>query len=297
MVLNLTRQQLGVPLHRWLRLCGRAFAQMLAHKCFTHAAAIAYYVIVSIFPLLLLLTGILGFILKGENTQSEVLYLAGRYLPSGSLRFVRENIDAIVLARGSLSFISAAGLLWSATLMFDEINEAINAAWGIQEPEHFFTSKIKSTFIVSTLVLIVLCSLFLTTQAALLQRFEPFFLKLPRGEWLWGFSNRALALIGRLIPPTLTIVAFIMAYRFLPRVKINWGDVWLGALLAGIAWELCKRGIVWYVTSIANYSQVYGSISAVLILLVWTHFSALILIWGAEFSAEYSRFRKGSIAV
>ena len=269
----------------------RSLADVLADKGFTHAAAIAYYAVVSLFPLFLLLISAVGFFLKGDF-QQQVLALGSQYLPDSSLKFVRENIIAVVESRDSLTVFGLLGLVWSASLMFDAINEAVNAAWGVTDPERFLVSKLKSITMVLVLLLFVIVSVAWTTQAAVFERFGSLLLGYPLGDWLWGVGNHAFFLLGRAISVILTILAFTIAYLYLPRLKVSLGDVALGAIGAGICWELSKQAFVWYITAVADYSKVYGSISAVLILLIWAHFSALILIWGAELASEYSKYRR-----
>jgi uncharacterized BrkB/YihY/UPF0761 family membrane protein len=104
-----------------------ALVDLLADKGFTHAAAIAYYAIVSLFPLFLLLISAAGFLLEGDS-QLRVLALGSRYLPEGSVKFLRENIAAVVESRDSLTVFGLLGLVWSASLMFEAINEAVVSA-------------------------------------------------------------------------------------------------------------------------------------------------------------------------
>jgi uncharacterized BrkB/YihY/UPF0761 family membrane protein len=141
------------------------------------------------------------------------------------------------------------------------------------------------------LLLFVIISVAWTTQAAMFERFGSLLPSYPLGDWLWALRNHAFFLLGRAISVILTILAFGIAYFYLPRLNVRVGDVALGAIGAGICWELSKLAFVWYITTVADYSKVYGSISAVLILLIWAHFSALILIWGAELASEYSKYR------
>jgi uncharacterized BrkB/YihY/UPF0761 family membrane protein len=94
----------------------------------------------------------------------------------------------------------------------------------------------------------------------------------------------------------LTIGVLTVLYRYLPRLKVQLRDVVLGAVCAGVCWELSTHAFVWYVARVTDYSKVYSSMAAVLLLLIWSHFSALILIWGAELALDYSRFRKLHLA-
>ena len=243
------------------------------------------------FPLLLLFIGIVGFLLK-ENSAEKIVGLTWRYLPAGSLQLVRENITAVMQSRDSISILSLIGLVWSASLMFDAINEAVNSAWGVHHPERYLTSKLKSFLMMTLLLVFVMSSLAMTTQAALFSRFGSFLFQVPFGDWLWSLGRNAWSILGRMTLLAIPIGVFTVLYLYLPRLTVQLRDVLLGALQAGILWELSKHAFVWYITAVADFGKVYGSISAVLVLLIWTHVSALILIWGREFSAEYARFRR-----
>ena len=150
----------------FLSLCKKASRDVLVDKGFTNAAAIAYYAIVSLFPLLLLLISIVGFLLQDDSAE-KIVGLAWLYLPPRSLEFIRENIHSIIQSRDSLTVLSAIGLLWSASLMFDAINEAINTAWGVRESERYLISKLKSMLMMTLLLCFVLTSVFMTTQGTL----------------------------------------------------------------------------------------------------------------------------------
>jgi membrane protein len=283
--------QLGGQVRWMLRPCGRAFTDLWTDKCFTQAAAISYYFIVSIFPLLLLLIGVAGFFLEPHETQSKVMSWLSHYFPVGTRLLFRENIQAIVNSRGSISTLSALGLLWSGTLMFDAISEAVNAAWGTGGEIRFLSSKLKSLTLIFVIVAAALLSTLMTTQAALIGQFGSFVASLPGAEWPLQVGRRAFSILWNLIPLLLSAGAFGLAYRLLPRTPVTIRDVWPAAVLASVLWEFSKRGFVWYVTVGADYGRIYGSLSAVLILMLWAYFSSLILSWGAELSAEIWKVR------
>jgi membrane protein len=256
------------------KLWRNSFRDVLVDKGFTHAAAIAYYALVSMFPLLFLLIVIIGFLLH-EDTADKIVGLAWPYLPASSLQLVRDNVTAVLQRRESISVLSFLGLLWSASLMFDAINEAVNSAWGVRHPERYVISKLKSFLMMTILLFFVMSSMAMTTQAALVGR-------------------RFDSLLGQLTALCITIGVFTVLYLYLPRLTVQLKDVIWGALQAGILWEILKHAFVWYLAT-TDFSKVYGSISAVLVLLIWMHVSALILIWGGEFSAEYARYRRISV--
>lgn len=286
-----SRKVKRLPVKEFWKLWKNSCRDVLVDKGFTHAAAIAYYAIVSMFPLLLLLIVIIGSLLK-EDAADRIVGLAWPYLPAGSLQLVRENVTAVLQSRESISLLSFIGLLWSASLMFDAINEAVNSAWGVRDPERYVISKLKSFLMMTILLFFVMSSMAMTTQAAMVARFDAFLLRVPSGNGHWALSQRVSSVLGQMTSLCITIGVFTVLYLYLPRLTVQLKDVIWGALQAGILWEILKHAFVWYIATIADFGKVYGSISAVLVLLIWMHVSALILIWGGEFSAEYARYRR-----
>lgn len=284
-----TENRLG--LHDFWILWKKSCRDVLLDKGFTHAAAIAYYAIVSAFPLLLLLIGIVGFLLK-ENSAEKIVGLAWPYLPAASLQLLRENISAIIHSRDSISVLSLIGLLWSSSLMFDAINEAVNSAWSVRSHERYLIFKLKSLLMMILLLVFVMGSLAMTAQAAGFARFASSLFQVSAGSRVWTLGHDIWWTLVRILSFVIAIGVFAVLYLYLPRLRVQLKDVLPGALQAAILWEVTKQIFIWYVASVADFRKVYGSISAVLVLLIWTHVSALILIWGGEFSAEYARFRR-----
>jgi len=270
-------------------LCGRATRDLWMDGGFTHAAAISYYFIVSIFPMLLVLIGAAGFFLEPEELQNAVLGWLGQYFPAGTRTVFRDNIDAIIASRGSMSVLGSAVLVWSCTLMFDAINQAVNAAWGMRGNARFFSDKLKSLLLVGVIVVAALFSTYLTTRTALLGRFQSLLETFPMLERSLVFGREAT---GVLIPFCLSVAAFGLAFRLLPRLRISVRDVWPAALATAVLWEVSKRVFVWYLTDHAEYRQIYGTISAVLVLLIWAYVSSLILAWGAGLTSEIWKMRR-----
>ena len=140
------------------------------------------------------------------------------------------------------------------------------------------------------LLVVVMSSLAMTAQATLFARFGSLLFRVP--SQFWSLGHDVWPTLVRMLAFVIAVGVFTMLYLYLPRLRVELRDVLPGAVQAGILWELTKQLFVWYISSAAAFSKVYGSISAVLVLLIWTHVSALILIWGGEFSAEYARFRR-----
>jgi uncharacterized BrkB/YihY/UPF0761 family membrane protein len=114
----------------------------------------------------------------------------------------------------------------------------------VKDPERFLISKLKSITMVFLFLLFALVSVALTSQAALFERFGSLLLGNPLGERLWTLGRHAFFLLGQTISMILTILAFTIAYLYLPRLKVNLRDVALGAVGAGICWELSKQAFI-----------------------------------------------------
>ena len=104
--------------------------------------------------------------------------------------------------------------------------------------------------------------------------------------------DRLAGWLSNLIPILLSVAAFMLMYRTMPRLRVRWRDVWLGGLIAGLVWEVGKRLFTWYLGSFATYNVIYGSVGAIIAFLLWSYLSAQILLLGAEFTAEYSHWRR-----
>jgi membrane protein len=95
-----------------------------------------------------------------------------------------------------------------------------------------------------------------------------------------------------LISVLMTFATFLFIYKFMPHTKTKWGDIWLGALVAAVLFEIGRNAFIFYLQHFGNFGQTYGSLASVVILLMWIFYSALILIIGAEVAAEYARMKR-----
>jgi membrane protein len=101
-----------------------------------------------------------------------------------------------------------------------------------------------------------------------------------------------LELLSALIPVLVSVATFIILYRTMPRNGVTWRDVWLGGMIAGLIWEVARRLFTWYLANFASYSLIYGSVGAIIAFLLWAYLSAMIVLLGAEFTAQFSHWRR-----
>jgi membrane protein len=251
--------------------------------------SIAYYALFSFFPLLLVLLSFSTSILALEEAQQVVLELVERYLPA-SKDLVEANIDQVLRAQGTIGILALLGLFWSASGVFTAMYRAVNRAWGNPKSELFWTEKLYGLAVVVVVGLFLIATTVFSTLVSLVQSWhfpllgwEP--LSDPQATRLWGW-------LSAILPPLISVITFIVLYRTIPRNRVAWREVWLGGLLAGLIWEAARRIYTWYLASFARYSLIYGSVGAIIGFLLWSYLSATILLLGAEFTAQYSHWRK-----
>lgn len=243
------------------------------HDIGQRAAGVAYYAIISIFPLLLGLIAVFGFFLPSINLQNTLLNFVGNNIP-GATNIIKENIAGIIRLRGVMSVLSIVILFWGASALFGSISLAINRAWNVTRFRHFFIRKSSEIGMVFGTGILFLLSLGASTAVTFV-----------------GNAGTVVYISGKIIAFLLMLAIFLLLYKFVPNTKNRWRDIWTGALLAAVFFEIARTLFILYLEHFANYQAIYGSISSFVVLLVWIYYSAFILILGAEFSFQFSRMR------
>lgn len=251
--------------------------------------SIAYYALFSLFPLLLVLISFFTPLLASEDAQQLVLDLIARYLPTVA-DLVQGNIEQVSQARSTIGILALVGLIWSASGVFTAIYRSVNRAWGNPKSQLFWAEKLYGLAVVLVFGLLLLGTTIYSTVASVLQSWQAMlFSWQPSAD---AASSQLLELLSALIPVLVSVATFIILYRTMPRNGVNWRDVWLGGLIAGLIWEVARRLFTWYLANFASYSLIYGSVGAIIAFLLWAYLSAMIVLLGAEFTAQFSHWRR-----
>ena len=265
----------------------RTIKEMSADDATHMAAGLAYYAVLSLFPLTVGLISLLGLILEPESLEGDVFGFLQEYIPV-SKEVLSANIESTGRIRGFLGVISFLGLFWSASLMFGAITRSVNRAWDIHEDRPFYIDKVRNIGMALSVAPLFLMSIGTTTALQSLSHVE-----LPLVGTMPILDNDGINAISRVLPFFFTLSIFLLIYKFTPNTETHWRYIWPGAVLAAVMFEVFKSVFVFYLENYSNYDEVYGSLASVIALLAWTYFSGLILIAGAEFSSEYERMRYG----
>ncbi len=244
--------------------------------------SIAYYALFSIFPLLLVLVSFSSFALDAAEVQQLVQDFMDDNLPVVA-DLVQGNVEQMLAARSTVGIIALVGLLWSASGVFSAIYRAVNRAWGNPKSQLFWAEKIFGLAVVLVVGALLVATTLTSTIVSVLQSWLPSFFVRTASSWGW---------LSIFLPPLISAFTFIILYRVIPKNEVTWRDVWLGGLVAGLVWEAARRLYAWYLANVASYSLIYGSVGAIIGFLLWAYLSAMILLVGAEFTAQYCEWRR-----
>jgi membrane protein len=253
----------------------------------TYAASIAYYALLSLFPFFLLALALLGRSTADIKSRDAVLTFVLRYFPS-QFDFITTQLDAFGTDAVRVGVGGTLALVWGALGVFGAISTAVNYAWGVEKQRSFWKHKLFSFVMLLFAGLILIVTLLLISAshvvgaswfAEVLQRFPGL------------FFLRSLTI--RYATTWLFILVVGLIFYFVPNAKVRFRDVWIGAVVTGLLWKGALEGFSWYMRDMSRFSRVNGSIAAVVVFLLWVYVQAVILLYGAEFTAAYARLRRG----
>ena len=255
-----------------------------AHDCLLLAAGLAFYTILSLFPLLLGLTAIFGPLLEGTDLQQRLIVTVSNAFP-GSTDLITRTFAEAAGSQRTIGVVSLVTLILSASQIFVGIRRALNRAWGVTHTHSFLHRRLLEAAMLGSVILLVLASWAAVSLFSVVRPLLPATLAVPG-------TGPVAGTIAALTSFTLSFGVFALLYRFVPKANVSWADVRLGALLAAILFEVGKYAFSWYLTGFARYSLIYGSLGTTIVFLMWSYLSALILLLGAELTAEYARLRR-----
>jgi membrane protein len=239
------------------------------------AAAIAYYGLLSIFPLLLSASSIAAFFVDRQAAVRLVGSVLGQYLPHGQSA-VTSIVDEAIAARGAVTAISLLFLLLSGLRVFGMVAQALDMAFGGGRPPRFWRG-----LVVNLLMLLTAGLLFAAAFAAdaLIGLLRARLSALGAGvDWIIapGYQAAASVLVG---------VALLLTYKFLPRRDVNWRSAFVGALAATLLMVAARPIFLTYLVSFAQLSLIYGSLASIIVVLIWAWVVAMLVLFGGELAA------------
>ncbi|HET9034661.1 MAG TPA: YihY/virulence factor BrkB family protein [Myxococcaceae bacterium] len=260
-------------------------------KASTLAAALAYYSLFSLAPLVLIAVAVAGFVFGQQAAAGEMYGQLAGLIGDGGAKALQEIAANMTRERHGgviATIVGIATLIFGATGVFAQLQDSMNTIWKARPPTtndivEWLRVRLLSFSMVLGIGFLLLVSLVLSAVLSAVSGYLGMFI--PGGVAFGQALNATVSLV-------VITVLFAMIYKILPDTPVAWRDVWLGALVTSFLFTIGKFAIGFYLAK-ASVASSYGAAGSVVILLLWVYYSALILYVGAEFTHVYS-MRYGS---
>lgn len=269
-----------MTLHQWRGVLERAWDDLQNNHTQTFAAGLSFYFLMGLFPALIALAAIVGY-LPIPNLFQEILNVMSRFVPPESMGLVRKVVaDVISPNKGKLLSFGVLGAIWAVSGGFASIMEALNVAYDVPETRPFWKLRL-----LAILLSIQIGALMVTALTVMLVG--------PRfGEWmastfhlslLWAYAWPYLRISFAL---SAVVLAVEVMYVAGPNVKQNFRYTFWGAVIAVVTWLTLSYLLGLYFRQVVHLNRTYGSLGAAVALMVWLQWTAMSLLIGAEINSE-----------
>ena len=267
----------------WKNFLHRLWTRINNHDIFGGAAKLSYYFLLALFPLLLVLVTLLGYFAEaGSELRIKLILYLAKVMPSSAITLVHTTLDEISQARGgtklSLGLLAA---LWAASNGMGAISDTLNAAYGVRETRPWWKVRLVSVLLTMGLSVLIVSALVIVLYGGNISE---------RVATHFGLGE-AFPIVWRILQWPISLffllVAFNLIYYFGPVVrprKRRW--CMFGTVTAVILWLLVSFGFRLYLHFFDSYSVTYGSLGAVIVLMLWFYFTGLAILLGGEINSE-----------
>ncbi|MEH1830952.1 MAG: YihY/virulence factor BrkB family protein [Nostoc sp.] len=272
------------------KLLQETFKEWSDDKASRLAAALAYYTIFSIAPLLIIVIAIAGAVFGEDAARGQIVGQIQGLVGKDGAQFIQTAIQNANKPQTGVmaSIISVVVLLLGATGLFTELQDSLNTIWEVKpKPGRGINNIIRLRFLSFAMVIgigfLLLVSLVISTGLAALVKY--FGNILPGVDFLWRIVNFVLSF-------SITTALFGLIFKVLPDVKITWNDVFIGSVITSFLFSIGRFLLGQYLGN-GSFGSTYGAAGSLVVLLAWVNYAAQILFFGAEFTQVYAR-RYGS---
>lgn len=252
----------------------------------THAASIAYYALLSLFPIFLLALFILNEMTADAGERETVVRFVFRYFPR-QFDFISGQLNAFQEQPVTFGFWGVVALVWASLGVFNAVTAAVNHAWAVEKKRSFLGHRLVGFLMMVSAGVVLMLGLVI---ASLVRLAETRLGEAIERSWLDWFTGITASMVATL----LLIGCVALIFYFVPNTKVRFRDVWPGAMLVGVLWRAAFLLFSWYAADLATWNVIHGSIAAVVVFLLWIYVSAVILIYGVEMTASYARLQEAA---
>ena len=256
----------------------------------TVSASIAYYFLLSLFPLLLLVLGLSGIYIYQHNLAGRLAVVLQRVLPMDP-DFILENVQGISQAYGRVGFASFLLLLWSSAGVFLPIEKSLNRAWGVEKERSWIRRRLLALEMTLLTGALIVATTALVGARGYVHDWVDYWLP-DAAAFFTGVAYRGLLGLASL---ALTLAMFMILFKTLPNRPMRLREIFPSAFLTALLWQLARSAFTLLLPRF-NYRHVYGSIGAVVALMTWAYAASVLMLFGARVSAALYRTVQREVA-
>ena len=254
------------------------------------AAGMSYYIFFSVFPFILGLLAFLGIFFGHERAVELVKDVLERHLPGiADSPIIYDNLQTIDFNRGLVGALAVIGLLWTGSAVFGALSRMMNRIWKISDNRSLLRRKVTDMIYTVSIGLVLSTNILIETVYAII-------------GWRVGIESAGADQTNlieniwtfttiHVLPPLLSLGIFAFIYNAIPQKSIKFKQSLIAAILGTMIFEFTKTLFVLYISKFGNFDMVYGTISAVIILLLFSYISSIIVVFFAEVSNVFSTMR------
>jgi membrane protein len=251
------------------------------------AAQLAYFFLLSLFPLLIFTVSLLPYL---PISQEDLIKSVLNFAPEGTMAFIQSTLIEVMSSKNTgLLSIGILGTLWSASNAMNNIIKAMNRAYDVAETRSFVVVRLMSIVLTIAMIFVVIIALVLPVFGEQIGTFLFSYL---------GFSYEfkyVWTVVRWLMTPIVIFTVFLGIYFFAPNRKIPLKTAIPGAIFSSIGWIVVSFLFSYYVSNFAGYSSTYGSIGGIIILMVWFYLTGIIILAGGEINGLLTERKRGFI--
>jgi membrane protein len=273
----------------WASLGKKTVYSWLDDRAPTMGAAIAFYTMFSLAPMLVIVVAIAGFAFGQEAAEGALFGELAKLVGPESAGAVQAMLRSAGSTRSGIiaTMVGIGTLIATATAVFSELQAALNVIWKVSATgnvgvTHFLKSRFLSLCVILVIGFLLLVSLVVSTSLTVFSDYLDRIL--PNLSIILYLIHHGLSFV-------FTTVLFAVIFKILPDHPVEWQDVWLSAALTSLLFSIGKHLISLYIGS-SNMASSYGAASALIVVFVWVYYSAQIFLLGAEFAKAYSEQRR-----
>lgn len=269
-------------------LLKETFAEWKEDKSLKLGAALAYYTIFSLPPLLLIVIAVAGMVFGQQAVKGQIVAQFQQFVGKEHAQIIQTMVQHAALPKGGIiaTVIGAVMLVLGATGVFGELQDSLNIIWKVKpKPDagfkHVITTRLLSFSLILSIAFLLLVSL---VVSAAVSAFGSLLNSLWSGPPIMEY---VVQVVNFILSFGIITLLFAMLFKILPDAEIAWSDVWLGAAVTALLFTIGKTVIGIYLGK-SNMASAYGAAGSMIILLLWVYYSSQILFFGAEFTQVYA---------